>query len=317
MTLSTIAALSLSAAAFAGDDGAAAAAAEAEVDEHEPPWFEGGFDNDFFTAYIWRNSLQNDRPVWQPCVWADFIRFENVSAGFSVWQNWDFTARRAGDGLQRAMNETDFNVHLGATAWESEDENYSLEVEIGNEWYTYQTKCGYRSDWPASTEFYLKTKFKTPFVNWYGQYSQAYNPTTAAHFETGLDREDSIGELLDSERDWLKRLSVGLDWNVNFAQGKYMTDYLYAVGRPQPPVIDEDGEEVESDEDPDDLKNGIGGTTLKLNLSYEVCDCFTFGIVCAYTAVLNGEVRDQLCAEGSPVASRELFWGGIQAKLSF
>jgi len=315
-TMTTLAALSLAAAAFAGAENGAVAP-DAGADEHEPPWFEAGFDNDFLSAYVWRNTLQTDRPVWQPCIWGDFTRLERVWLGFSIWQNWDFTGRRTKDGLQRAMNETDFNIHLGGTAWQSDDEEYSLDIEIGNEWYTYQTKCGCSSDWPASTEFYLKTTFNNPFVNWYGQYSQAYNPVTAAHFETGLNREDNVGELFGSENDLLNRFTIGADWNINFAQGKYMTAYLYGVGRPQPPEYDEDGEEIESEEDPDDIKNGVGGTTLKANIGFEVCEHFTIGLVAAYTTVLNGDVRDGLSADRAPVASRELFWGGFQAKLSF
>lgn len=312
-TLTTIAALSMAASALCGAE-VEKEAAEAATDEHEPPWFEAGFDNDIFTAYAWRNSIVNDRVVWQPCVWADFTRVEPFYLGFSIWQNWDLTKRRAKEGMPRAMNETDYNVHLGATAWESEDEEWSVSLELGHEWYTYRPDSGWGEDYPASYEFYLKAEFNNPFVGVYGQYSQAYHPVKACHFEVGLTKEVTIGELMESENDILNRLSVGADWNVNFGSGKYLTAYLYGVGSGRY-VYDEETEEEYFEND--NLCNGIGGTTFRLNVGYEVCDCLTIGLVGAYTAVLNQDARDGLEAVGYGGSHKNLAWGGVQVKLSF
>jgi len=286
------------------------AAAKTETEEHEPPWFEAGFDNDLFTAYVWRNAVANDRPVWQPCVWGDFTRFEPFWIGFSVWQNWDLSGRRADDGLPRAMNETDYNVHVGATAWESDDEAWSLGFEVGHEWYDYRPKDGYRSDYPTSYEIYVKSTFDTPFVGLYGQYSQAYDPVSACHFEVGLNKEINLGETFGREESILKDFTFGADWNVNFGSGKYLTEYLYCVGRGD---YDDNEEAFEED----CLKNGIGGTTLKFTLGYAVCENFTLGVVAAYTAVLNQDARDGLQAAGYNSLYRNLVWGGVQAKISF
>ena len=45
--------------------------AKAELEEKDDFPLEAGFDVDLFTAYVWRNAVQNDRAVAQPCVWAD------------------------------------------------------------------------------------------------------------------------------------------------------------------------------------------------------------------------------------------------------
>ena len=45
-------------------------AAVAEEEGEGAP-FEAGVDLDFFSAYVWRNAVQTDRMVLQPCVWAD------------------------------------------------------------------------------------------------------------------------------------------------------------------------------------------------------------------------------------------------------
>jgi len=277
-----------------------------ELAEESSPLFEAGFDNDFFTAYVWRNAVVNDRPVWEPCVWADLTFFEPFWVGGYVWQNWDLTNRRAKDGAPREMNETDFNVHVGATLWETEDEDFSVGLEIGNDFFTYR----HMEDCPDSYEFYAKLTFDNPFVGAYAQYSQAYNPVAACYFELGLKKELNIGEVFGSENAFLNALTFGADWNLSMGSGKYLTEYLYGVGGG---AYDDEAEEFENGY----LDNGVGGTTIRFNLAWAVCDHFTLGLVAAYTGVLSGDIRDGLKADGYGDTFRDLVWGGVQAKLSF
>ncbi len=282
---------------------------ELAADEHEPPWaFEAGFDNDFATAYVWRNAVVSDHPVWQPCAWANATHNDTgLSAGFYVWQNWDLSNHRQ-EEYPRAMNETDYNIHLGYTAWESDDENWALTFEAGHEWYTYRARKEYRDDNPSSREIYVKAELENPFVGVYGQYSHAYHPVDANHFELGLKKEVVVGETFGLENSWLNRFTFAGDWNVNFGSGKYLSEYLYYVGRDYDAAEDDFG---------DYLKDGVGGMTLKFNLSYEVCEHFAVGAFIAYTAVLNDTVRDGQSAVGYGTAARNLVWGGLQAGLSF
>ena len=265
------------------------------MEEKTDEAFTVGFDNDFFTAYTWRNAVATDRAVWQPCVWADWEFMEPFSVGFFVWQNWNLT-KRTERYYQRAMGETDYNIHLGYNAWTSDDDKKSLSFEYGLEWYDYEAKKGCEA--PSSNEMYLKGTFSNPIVDVYAQVSEAYRPVTAVHFETGLAKEIEITD----------RLSFNADWNVNFGSGKYLSYYLYDVGR----HYDSEYDAYESC-----LKNGIGGTTIKGGLTYSVCDHFTIGLVLAYTAVLNRDARDGLQEMYSDYTMRNLVWGGIQAKIEF
>ena len=81
-------------------------AAEAVIleEEEDAPPFEAGVDLDCFTAYVWRNTVQTDKPVFQPCVWADFTALEPFWFGFSYWQNWDLSSDRK-DVFRRRLNE--------------------------------------------------------------------------------------------------------------------------------------------------------------------------------------------------------------------
>jgi len=276
------------------------------LEAEKPAWFEAGVDMDLLSAYVWRNSVVNDELVFQPCVWFDFTRLEPFWIGGTVWQNWDMTGVRS--PTPRAMNETDFNVHIGATVWQSESEDYSIDLELGNDFYTYRQIA----DCPNVYEFYLKGTFNNPFVNVYGQYAQAYNPTVAPYFELGLDREATLGDVFGSESDILNRFTVGANWNVSFGSGKYLTSYLY--GTLPDGAYDRESGEYEGERG---MSNGIGGTTVKGACFYRVCDHFKLGLTIAYTALLSGEARDAMDFAGNGSMYKQLVWGGLQAKFDF
>jgi len=248
-------------------------------------WFEAEFSVDLFTAYVYRNAVFNDEAVIQPCISLDFVKFDDwVTLGGFVWQNWNLTNNQRPDGIPNEMNETDYNVHLSSTIWESEDENYSLDLELGHEWFTY------RYDLDTSYEIYLNAEFVNPIVTVYGRYAQAYSPASGCYFEFGLKRECSIGEVMDSENEVLKSIKAGIDWNLGMGSERYMANYLY-----------------------EDAQNGVSGTTIRFNLGYDVCEFCYIGLTVAYTGVLNGDARDATEEQ----SYRELCWGGLQAKLSF
>ena len=287
------------------DEAQKVTAGEAEaLEEEDDGWFSAGFDVDLFSAYIFRNAIINDELVLQPCAWVDLTLFDFLTVGGNVWQNWDLTDRMKRDGLPQEMNETDFNVHIGANIWETEDEEYSLYLQLQHDWYTY------RYDLDNENELALRLEFNNPFVGVYGQYSQAYWPASCCHFEVGLAQDWKVGELLESENDILNRLTVGFDWNVNFGSGRFFTNYIYG---PVPGAYDSEADEYAEE----CMSDGIGGTTIQGKLAYQVCDHFTIGAVLAFTSTLSGEARDAIEYMGRGGSFKDLVWGGLQAKLDF
>jgi len=289
-----------------------------ELEEEETPIFEAGVDFDFYSAYVWRNAVQSDDMVMQPCVWADLTYFEPFWIGFSIWQNYNLTDRTKGT-FRYGLSETDYNVHAGVTAWESEDEEYSLGFELGHDWYTYHgVRDEAKDSSPNTSEIYVKATFDNPLVNVYGQASYMYGDygdyKQGMHYEIGFNKEV---ELVES-------LTAGVDWNVNFGDSRYLY-FLYGP-RGYNCYTDEDtGDEYEDWSNPD---GGIGGTTLKLYLVWNITDWMSLGGTIAYTGVLNGSARQGLgdgnyYTEGywedgtNDMYPRDLFWGGINFKLSF
>ena len=308
-----VAALAVSFVAFAFADSASNNASEAEKpaaaqeEEEEDSLFEAGFDADIYTAYVFRNQVYNDRPVAQPCVWADFTGLDPFYFGFYIWQNYDLTNRRR-EEMRGEWNETDYKVHVGATVWSNEDETMSLTLEAGHEWFVNNVKDEYSKDYASSCEIYVKAEFEAPFVTPYGQISHAYRYLDATHYELGLKRDFTLME----EMPLGESLTLGVDWNVNFGSGKYL-DYLYGVGRGAfDPNAGEDGEFERVN------KDGIGGTTLKFALTWQLCDCFSVGGVLAYTSLLNESLRNSYRDSGWYGNYKDdCVWGGVQAKLEF
>jgi hypothetical protein len=304
-----VAALAVSFVAFAFADSASNNASEAEKpaaaqeEEEEDSLFEAGFDADIYTAYVFRNQVYNDRPVAQPCVWADFTGLDPFYFGFYIWQNYDLTNRRR-EEMRGEWNETDYNVHVGATVWSNEDETMSLTLEAGHEWFVNNVKDEYSKDYASSCEIYVKAEFETPFVTPYGQISHAYRYLDATHYELGLKRDFALME----EMPLGESLTLGVDWNLNFGSGKYL-DYLYGVGR---------GYDAEEDDFLRSNKDGIGGTTLKFALTWQLCDYFSVGGVLAYTSLLNESLRNSYRDSGWYGNYKDdCVWGGVQAKLEF
>lgn len=282
-------------------------AQDEEIEEESDALFEFGFDADVYTAYVFRNQVYNDRPVAQPCVWGDFIGLDPFYFGFYIWQNYDLTNRRRED-MRGEWNETDYNIHVGATVWSNEDESMSLTLEAGHEWFVNNVKSEVSKDYASSCEIYVKAEFETPFVTPYGQISHMYRNMDGTHYELGLKRDFVLME----EMPLGESLTLGVNWNLNFGSGKYL-DYLYEVERGYyyDELADEDGFLRGN-------KDGIGGTTLKFVLTWQLCDCFSVGGVLAYTSLLNESIRENYRDSGWYGNYKDdCVWGGFQAKLSF
>lgn len=289
------------------------AAEEAEaLEEESAQVFEAGFDLDFFSAYVWRNAVQTDEPVLQPCVWADLTYFEPFWLGFSVWQNYDLTSRRH-EALKGGLTETDYDVHLGATAWANEDEDMSLDLLLGYSWYVnQQVKSAYREDYKNTAELYLRAEFNNEIVNVYGQIAWMTGDygsyKQGMHYELGLNKEIELVE---------DTLSLGADWNVNFGDSRYLC-FLYG-GTPSGLYFDEESGEYTDDyaSNPD---AGIGGTTVKAYLTWKVTEWMSVVGTIGYTGVLNGSARQALADDAGwqgDAYRRDLLWGGLSLKLAF
>lgn len=302
----TVVAASVCAVSFAAEE---APNPETELQEEESKLFEAGLDLDLNTAYIWRNVVQTDKLVFQPCLWADFTGFENFWFGFFYWQNWDLSSDRS-DVYRRRLNESDYNVHAGMTAWESEDGDMSLELEFGHEWYTYHFER--REDGsslsPSTREFYLHGKFANPVVDVYGQVSWLYDDigecSSGWYYELGFNKETDLASWIDVPEE---TLMLGLDWNLSFGDANYLQYLLGDVNC----KYDDDDNLIDSDR-----PFGFAGTTVKAYLTWNITDWMALTGTIAYTGLLNDEARSQYNADGAR-DDKDVLWGGLRLAFSY
>jgi len=254
------------------------------LEEEESSVFEAEVGVDFFSAYIWRNVVQTDKPVMQGLAAVDFTLLDPFTFGFWYWQGWDLSSDRKGT-FKRRLNESDYNVHAGYTAWENEDGDMSLSFEGGHEWYTYHFDRDRNA--PSTRELYLKGTFENPIVGVYGQASWLYDDIgefeSGFYYECGFNKEI---ELCDS-------LTLGADWNVSFADDDYISTFLIGEG----------------------VKGGFAGTTVKTYLNWAVTDWMSLVGTLAYTGILNSDARRYYNEEDKDL--KDTLWGGFSVKFAF
>lgn len=261
-------------------------AEENELVESEEKIWTVGFDADFLTGYQWRNQVSNSEGAFHGCFWGDVDVFGPVSVGAYVWQNYDMTNNRR-DSYRNALTETDYGVHMGLKAWASEEEEYSLDFELGHEWYTYYHRAGSHAENPHTRELYLKGTFANPLVTPYGQLSWMYDDigdyNAGFHYEIGFTKEIPVTE----------EFSVGADLNVNFANRDYQQFLLGTTS------------------------SGFFGTTFKLFGTYAITEWMSMTGTIAYTGLLNRDARDEIADDEEWDYDRDFLWGGLSLNLEF
>lgn len=283
----SVCAVSFSGVAVAAEEAKSDAKPAEVVEQEEPAWFSGGAQIDLYSAYIWRNTVQTDKPVMQPFAWIDFTRLEPFYFGFLYWQGWDLSNDRRA-AYKRRLNESDYNIHAGVTAWENDDKDMSLVIEAGHEWYTYHFTRRYegRDASPSTRELYLKAMFNNPFVGVYGQSSWLYDEIEdidpGFYYELGFNKEFELCDVL----------TLGFDWNTSFADEDYSS---FITGY---------------------YERGFLGTTVKAYLSWAVTDWMSLVGTVAYTGIINPNTRDDYTADDDP-EDRDIIWGGFSAKFEF
>lgn len=234
----------------------------------------------FWTAYPWRNVMSNTEGAahWYGCIDVDL--FGPLSVGALFWQNFDLTDNRR-HKYKTSLTESDYNLHAGLKAWESEESEYSLSFEAGIEWYTYHNILRDHNIHPDTSEMYLRSTFDNPFVTVYGGTSWMYRDfgcyPAGFHYDVGLTKSVPITE-------WM---SLGADWNVGFANKPY---HKYLIGT---------------------NTSGLTGTTVKFFAKFTLSEWASLKATVAYTGIVNGDARSQMDED------RDNLWGSLALSFSY
>ena len=181
-------AVAIIAAAADGSAQETAAAVPVDVKEASPDTgFSVDATLDFFSAYVWRGCVYNDRPVFQPGVSATYATADYGSFGAGMWSNFDLTDRNrqvTGAGL----NEIDYQLFYTVDV-----ESFTLEV--GHLWYTFPKASG-QDYYPSTREVYASVAYNNDVVTPFVSLTYDYAVYDGFYGNAGLNKEFELSDQL-------------------------------------------------------------------------------------------------------------------------
>jgi len=162
---------------------------------------------DFYSAYVWRGCVLNDRPVWQPGATASYSTGDYGAFSLGVWANYDMTERNKSHTFG-GLNEIDYTV------------SYSIDVrdfslEVGHVWYTFPKANG--SDYFGSThEVFGSVAYNNEIVT----------PSVSVSYDCGAVDGFYGNVALNKEVEVADRLTLGMDVSLGAGDSDYL-DYYF------------------------------------------------------------------------------------------
>lgn len=182
---------------------AAAPVAVAPKEESPDTGFSVEAALDFFSAYVWRGCVYNDRPVFQPGVTASYATADYGSFGAGLWSNYDLTDRNR-QVTFGGLNEIDYQLFYSVDV-------KSFTFEAGHYWYTFPKANG--PDYEASTrEVYASVTYNNDIVNPFVSVYYDYAEYDGFYGNVGLNKEFEVVE----------RLTLGTEVSLGAGDDDYM-----------------------------------------------------------------------------------------------
>jgi hypothetical protein len=247
-------------AAVAAKPGEPATAPELKEEEDKcPVSLDLAFD--FYSAYVWRGNIINDRPVWQPYAKLSYSLKDYGSLWVSGWGNFDATDRNKHHTFA-GLNEIDYTAGYTVTVQD-------FELEAGNIWYTYPKANG-KDYGKTCAEAYGKVTYKNETVE------KLFEPSVAVYRDY-LDADGYYVALnLNREFEINDQLAVGGDLALGLADDDYL-EYYYGDGA--------DGT--------------FSDFTADVYATYKLNETFSITGKLAWTSLLGSDARDNVDADGT------------------
>lgn len=275
--------------AFAAVVHAEEAKAPAEIEEESSDngvWASATVD--VMSKYIWRGTICNDRPCWQPCVSLGYNTEDFGGLYASVWSTMDFThhVNDFGGCSRRHCGMQELDYYLGYTKSFGD-----LDLELGHWFYTYPNDNG--TDY---NEIYFNTYYNNPIVTpgfemyWAYQDTSELDPTFYFNFVAKHDFS-----FFDDKLTITPKASLG------FGDSEFIKTY----------VTDWKGTGADG--------NGAQMTdqTTSLVVSYAVTSYFSIGASINYTWVPSHTLRSERWMTYGHDGRDQIVWGGVSMSLSF
>lgn len=232
---------------------------------------------DVLSDYMWRGTICNGNPVWQPSVTLGYDAGDYGALSANVWQSYDLTHKRGtATNSRRAcgLQEIDYTLSYAV-------EIYGVGFEVGHIWYTFPENNG-NSDQDVYATVSYDDPIVTPSASVYWNYlDSADTDPSQVYFSFGLSHDfEPIDKLTITP-------SASLGFGDN-AWSKYVT-----------------GESAGTE---------LTDQTIGLAASYAVTDWFSVGAQINYTWIPSHTLRH---LDYMGCGKDQLLWGGVNATLSF
>ena len=140
---------------------------------------------DVLSDYVWRGTICNGNPVWQPSVTVGYDAGDYGALSANVWSTYDLTHKRGtATNSRRAcgLQEFDYTVSYANSLG-------PVGIEVGHLWYTYPNNNG-KDDQELYATLSYENPIVTPSASAFWNYSDsAGNDVSAVYFSFGLKRD--------------------------------------------------------------------------------------------------------------------------------
>ena len=176
---------------------------------------------DILSDYVWRGTICNGNPVWQPSVTAGLDLGDYGKFAGNVWQSYDLTRKRGTATNSRrscGLQEIDYTL------------NYAVEIagvglEVGHIFYTFPNNNGH-SDQDLYATISYDNPIVTPSASAYWNYSDsAGNDISCLYYSLGLSHDFEVTEKFTISPS----ASLGFGGNAWTDCGTEMTDQTVGV----------------------------------------------------------------------------------------
>lgn len=189
------------------------------VDDRTESPFSVELSLDVLSDYVWRGTICNDNPVWQPSVTAAYNLKEYGKISGNIWSSLDLTHKRGSATNSRracGMQEIDYTLSYEVTL-------YDIGVELGHIWYTFPNANG-STDQDLYTKLSYETPYVTPSAAFFWNYSDsAGTDASAVYAMVGLEHEFTL-TAIDEALTLTPSVSLGFGNNAYTDAGYELTD---------------------------------------------------------------------------------------------
>ncbi len=162
--------------AFAAAFALSAGAAETnELETTESGGFSAEVSVDVLSDYIWRGTICNGNPVWQPSVTLGYDAGDFGAVSANVWSSYDLTHKRGTVTNSRRLcgaQEVDYTLAYANSIG-------PVGLEAGHIWYTFPNNNG-NSDQELYATISYDNDYVTPSASVYWNYSDSADTDTSA-----------------------------------------------------------------------------------------------------------------------------------------